>query len=307
MKKRARIICVFLAAALLAVCCPLEGLANQDYNEAETEVRTWNGFVYTCDWGFDGKKSEISLTILNYKGRKRELTIPKKIDGMKVGSVYSLSKAKNLRTLHIPNGVMFTSSALATAPKLKKITVSKSNRMYSVKNNALLNKKGSVLIDYPGGYSVLRVPGSVTRIGSSRLGYGLWGSRLKSVRWGKNLKVLGQYAFTENNKLETITINGNVHTVGEGAFKGCKKLKKAVLGKNVKRVGIWAFSGCDNLKSVYIYNKNCKIEANESMCEYGLEPDLIVSGKKTAIYGWKGSTAEKYAQKYGLTFKALKK
>ena len=84
-------------------------------------------------------------------------------------------------------------------------------------------------------------------------------------------------------------------------------MKKAVLGRNVKRVGIWAFSGCDNLKSVYIYNKNCKIEADESMCEYGLNPDLIVSGNKTTIYGWKGSTAEKYAQKYGLTFKVLQK
>ena len=286
MKQKIRAICIILSVMLAAACLPLKSSAMI------IDKRTWKGFVYTGLFDDESDKTEIQLEILNYKGTKREITIPTEIDGMRVTAVYSLSRAKNLRTLHIPNGVE-VHRALADAPKLKKITVSKSNRRYSVKNNALLNKKGNVLMGYPGGYSTLKVPDSVTKIGG-----GAYFSKFKKIKVGKNLKTIGYNAFLENNGLETLVLDKKVQYIGDCAFSDCKKLKKVVLGKSVRRVRFGAFNGCDKLKTIYIYNKNCKIDLNKDV-------DQAIPDGAT-IYGWKDSTAQKYAEKFHLQFVELK-
>ena len=286
MKQKIRTICIIVSVMLAAASLPLESQAMI------IDKRTWKGFVYTGLFDDETDKSEIQLQILNYKGTKREVTIPKEIDGMRVTAVYSLSRAKNLRTRHIPNGVE-VHRALADAPKLKKITVSKSNKRYSVKNNALLNKKGNVLLGYPGGYSTLKVPDSVTKIAG-----GAYFSKFKKIKVGKNLKTIGYNAFLENNNLETLVLDKKVQYIGDCAFRDCKKLKKVVLGKSVRRVRFGAFNGCDKLKTIYIYNKNCKIDLNKDV-------DQTIPNGAT-IYGWKDSTAQKYAEKFHLKFVELK-
>ncbi len=294
MKRKTRTVCVILAVMMVVTCLPLKSRAEM------IDTREWNGFVYT---GYEFEENEaqmegrpvdrsaIRLEILYYEGKEKELTIPTEIDGMKVTAIWSLSRAKNLRTLHIPDGVE-VHKALANAPKLKKITVSKSNKKYSVKNNALLNKKGTVLMSYPGGYSTLKMPDSVTKIAR-----GLYFSRFKKIKVGKNLKTIGREAFLENRGLETVVLDKKVQYIGDGAFADCKKLKKAVLGKRVTRIGYGAFADCGKLKSIYIYNKKCKI------CSSDNRKRTIPEG--TTVYGWKGSTAQKYAEKFHLKFVEL--
>ncbi len=295
MKQKTRIVCIMLAVMLAAACLPLESQAML------IDTREWNGFVYTgyefeeYEAEMEGRpvdKSAIRLEIIYYEGKERELTIPTEIDGMKVTAVWSLSRAKNLRTLHIPDGVEMH-KALADAPKLKKITVSKSNKRYSVKNNALLNKKGTVLMGYPGGYSTLKVPNCVTKIAGE-----FYLTRFKKIIAGKKLKTIGNNAFSENKGLETLVLDKKVQYIGDGAFGHCRKLRKVVLGKRVKRIGYAAFYGCDKLKSIYIYNKNCKICISK-------DEQTIPNG--VTVYGWKDSTAQKYAEKYHLKFVELKK
>lgn len=294
MKHGIRAICMFLATVFMVVLFPVDSHAEI------IDKRTWNGFVYT---GFGSEeymaemegrpvdKSVIRLEILNYVGDKKELTIPTKIDGMKVAEVVSLSRAKNLRTLHIPNGVK-VHWALARAPKLKKITVLPSNRRYSVKNNALLNKKGTTLMGYPGGCSTLKMPDSVERIGET-----FGGSRFRKIMFGKNVRKIGYMAFARSKEVKTLLVNGKIQSVGDKAFEYNRKLNKVVLGKNVKRIGYSAFKGCSKLKAIYIYNKKCRI--------YLAGEDYPTIPKRATVYGWKGSTAEKYAKKYGLKFKEI--
>ncbi len=266
--------------------------------ESKAEVigkRTWKGFVYT---GFpetpEEEKEDCCLTILNYTGNKKELTIPTEIKGMKVVNVSSLSKAKNLKTLHIPNGVEVR-YAIGDAPKLKKITVRKDNPEYSVKNNMLLNKKGTVLLGCPGGYTTLKVPNSVKRIDCECC----YKMKIKKIEYGKNLKKIGDTAFYKCNHLKEVTIDKNVQSIGRRTFAECANLKKVVLKKNVKKIGEGAFYNCNNLKEIYIYNKNCKIYINSYYASR-----VIPDG--TTIYGKKGSTAEQYAKKYKLKFVEIK-
>lgn len=262
--------------------------------ESNAEViskRTWKGFVYT---GFpecaDEKKEDCNITILNYTGNKKELTIPTEIKGMKVVQVMSLSKAKNLKILHIPNNVEVR-YALGEAPKLKKITIRKNNPKYSVKNNLLLNKKGTVLLACPGGYTTLKIPDSVVKVEDQSC----YKMKLKKIEFGKNVKKVGQIAFSWCNSLKEVTVNKNVKTVERNAFASCSGLEKVTLRKNVKNIEAGAFAECHNLKRIYIYNEKCKISTNRYYYERA-----IPNG--TTIYGKKNSTAEQYAKKFKLKF-----
>ena len=268
--------------------------------ESKAEIigkRTWNGFVYTgyqdAEYDDTMHKSTCHLTILNYKGTKTEVTIPTKIDGMRVTEVISLSKAKNLKILHIPNGVD-VHFALADAPKLKKITVRKDNKKYSAKNNALLNKKGTILMGYPGGYSIVKVPDCVTKINVQAF----YGSKFKSVKSGKKLKKIGDSAFSQNENIRSFVSGEKLELIGSSAFFRCKKLNKVILHKSVRTIEAGAFSGCDKLKAIYIYNPKCKIDTSTYYADRTI-PD------NTTIYGKKGSTAEKYAKQFHLKFKEL--
>ncbi|MDE6658728.1 MAG: fibronectin type III domain-containing protein, partial [Eubacterium sp.] len=65
------------------------------------------------------------------------------------------------------------------------------------------------------------------------------------------------------------------------------------LPDSVELISSFAFSGCTSLDSITILNKEARIIYNDTIPEY------------TTIKGYKGSTAEAYAQKYGNKFVAL--
>lgn len=249
--------------------------------------KTWNGYIYT---GFmpkddvDGDKSNYKITILNYKGSKTEITIPSKIEETKVTHVLSLSKAEKLTTLNIPEGIEYI--RIASAPSLKTVTVDKNNKKYAVKNNILVNKKGTVLFSCPGGVNNPKIPSSVTKINHQAF----MNFKQKKITLGKNVEVIDTYAFYKCTKLTTINFNKKLKTISSSAFEGCKSLKVVKLPKSVKKIGKFAFSKCTKLNKVFIYNKKCKINSIP---------------KKATIYGYKNSTAEKFAKKNGNTFKAI--
>lgn len=283
--KGVKVICCILMVIVMA-----SGITMENKAEDDTEGK-WNGFTYSGLYEEEFGTISHSRIVVSYEGGKRELTIPKKINGKRVVAVNSLYDAKNLRILHIPNGVD-VHYALTYARKLKKITISKNNKKYKVKNNALLNKKGTILLGYPGGLRTVKIPDSVIRIASQSCEY----ANIEKIRWGKNTKIIGRSAFSGNKRLKELVIDKKVEVIESDAFSNCRNLKKVVLGPSVKKVEDSVFSGCKKLKSIYIYNEDCEIE-------------IPIIGrtipKGATIYGKKGSTAEKYAQKFKMKFKSI--
>ena len=103
--------------------------------------------------------------------------------------------------------------------------------------------------------------------------------------------ITGQMFYGCNN-LESVTIGENVKNIDTSAFYGCSSLKEVVLPYNVSSIGSSAFANCKLLNTVTIYNRDCSI-SETSISIY------------STIYGFTGSSAERFAEEYGYGFVPL--
>ena len=158
-------------------------------------------------------------------------------------------------------------------------------------------------------------------------------STLKSVRFSKNLKTVGDAAFESTgltninlpNSLETIEdaafhetkltsvrIPPNVTTIGVNAFCGAP-IKNLVMSDGLKTIGSCAFSG-SKLTSVVVPQSvtsigSCAFDSETLTDITVLSTDCTLNvgfvPKNTTIWGYTGSSADAYAHKYGNLFMAL--
>ncbi|WP_019679087.1 leucine-rich repeat protein [Ruminococcus flavefaciens] len=140
-----------------------------------------------------------------------------------------------------------------------------------------------VIPDEVNGYPVVAVDDNVSMRSADR-------EKLVSVKFGKNIKTVGKAAFRAFEKLETVEFNDGLKEVKDDAFYGTL-LREVILPKSVSRVGKGAFYSMNKAAhrgNVAVYNRNC-ILAEESI-------------KNMTVAGYRGSTAEKYAENAKLTF-----
>ena len=114
---------------------------------------------------------------------------------------------------------------------------------------------------------------------------------LEEITLPKELTTIEERAFYGCECLKTITIPSNVTYIGEFAFCGCSSLVTITLPKSVANVGDFAFDDCTNLTHFKVLNKDCTLgEAAEF---------------NARVHGYSNSTAEDFADTYGLKFKAI--
>lgn len=285
MKFTVKIISLILAGALAA------SLFSASAGAEVLQKRVYRGFVYTGFMPEDdtsGDKSNYQLTITGYRGKAESISIPAQIGGQRVTGI-DLNN-KTVKSIEISNSV--TRVDISGLSNLKKITVSKTNGNFSVKNNLLLNKKGTRLIAAPCGLKRVRIPDSVKTIGHRAFS----NSRVKTAVFGRNVTYMGTYAFKNCKNLQTVKLNKRLRQISAGAFEGCKRIKNITLPKSVRKVGAAAFGGCKAI--VTVKNGSCAFEKSAS-------PSLRCFSKKTKIIAGRNSSAAKYAKKYNLKFKGI--
>ncbi len=118
---------------------------------------------------------------------------------------------------------------------------------------------------------------------------------LKTVKLPDSVSQIGRATFS-GTPITTIKIPKNLKVINSSVFASCRRLKAVDVPASVTKIGKGAFSGCKKLASIKIRNKNCRIYAAK------LQPTVP---KSTTIYGYRGSTAQKYAKKYGNKFRLL--
>ncbi len=138
----------------------------------------------------------------------------------------------------------------------------------------------------------INIPDSVKSIESSTF-YGC--TNLESIILSNALTNIGSFAFNSCTNLKSITIPDSVTNIGDHAFFDCESLKSMVIPNSVVNIGKGAFSSCDNMESMTILNPECEIGKD----------DIVPISSKVIIKGYKGSTAEDYANKGYYTFIAL--
>ena len=96
-------------------------------------------------------------------------------------------------------------------------------------------------------------------------------------------------AFNSCSSLQSIIIPDSVRTIDNYAFSVCSSLTSVTIPDSVTSIGEYAFTECSALESITILNPDCAI------CDNYFGRAL---SETAVIYGYLGSTAQAYAEKY---------
>ena len=113
-------------------------------------------------------------------------------------------------------------------------------------------------------------------------------------------KKLADKLFYGCSDLKEASIPGEVTEISPWMFGYCEKLKEIEIPANVTRIGQNALCGIGKPSKVTIVNRECVIEKDEKDPASALGWPTL-----TTVYGYKGSTAEKFAETYGYRFVPL--
>ena len=105
---------------------------------------------------------------------------------------------------------------------------------------------------------------------------------------------IGTEAFRYCNNLNSIKLSESITSIDEFMFWECTNLSTITIPNSVESIGNHAFADCKSLESITFKNPDCKIY-----------DDKTALSTTATIYGYAGSTAQEYAEKYNRTFIAL--
>ncbi len=241
------------------------------------DVDTGKAPVTARDEPVRGKEGHLSYKIKNGKATITscdesvcgELVIPDTINGYPVTGIgeYAFGYggppyAPQMTSVTIPASVVVIhADAFNYCTSLTRINVSDDNTEFMSEDGVLFNKARTELIRCPEGRSgSYTVPDGVTRIGFS--GHAYWEIDYSTARGvveqaydRRNMYYSGgpsSCAFTDCERLTSITIPDSVTSIGAQTFARCKSLTGITIPNGVTSIGIFTFSGCWSLKSITI-------------------------------------------------------
>ena len=136
--------------------------------------------------------------------------------------------------------ILFT--ALTVTSLLMILAFSSSAKEYTSGNFKYnVGSKSASLVEYTGKSTSVKIPSEVK---------------------GVPVTSIGEWAFSDNKTLKSITIPSTVTKIGEAAFNNCVSLSKVSLPKKLKKISASAFWYCTGLKQVFIYDKVTSIGKN---------------------------------------------
>lgn len=111
-------------------------------------------------------------------------------------------------------------------------------------------------------------------------------------------------AFANCSNLEEAEI-GNALFITDDVFRNCTSLTSISIPANVQYIGSYMLAGCTSLQSVVINNPKCRIYGGGYTISNSYDTDMEEYSFSGTIYGYTGSTAQTYAEKYGYNFVSL--
>lgn len=192
------------------------------------------GKVSNPDFEMDGS------TVRKYRGKSVNVVIP---DGVTAIKAKAFKGKKKVESVVISSSVTaIAASAFEGCDNLNSITVEEGNKKYRSVNNCVVDFKSKTLIL---GCNVSILPES----GIVKIGNGAFYNcdKLESVTIPCGVKAIGKSAFEGCTELKKVTFPEGLETVGERAFNECANLEAAVFCGGLKEIGETAFCNCENI------------------------------------------------------------
>lgn len=272
MKKRKKLLCLGLAAMLLASPMTEQNTQAQEVTDVQEVVESpaaedivpSTGSKTSGDWVYT-ELSDGTIEIYDYLGKSKHLVIPQKIKGKKVTSIDEVAFAFNdsLTSVQIPSGVKHIGYC------------------------AFANCKNLTSVKLP---TTLKSIGEEAFSGCSKL---------KNITIPAKVTKISDCAFNNCKSLTTIYLPYGVKSIGWEAFSGCSKLKRIYIPDSVTKIGSSAFDGCKNLTIYCGYSEKIfdYAEDNDLACIYAtyVAPDQVsckvkVQSGNTLVISWKGDS-----------------
>ncbi len=274
-----------------------ENHPNYDPNFKDVNKVTFNAFgsepIIVKNSGFSGCIAPCTVNEIVFNG---------------TGDIILGSRAfaiTNITDLNLPSNIKFEDGAcdVFSESKVKNVTIGCSmcesmfygcnyleNVTFTADND--INEIPKAAFELTVGLKKIEIPSSVKKIGDSAFDL----STVSEIKFNEGLETIGNSAFNTWGSFEKITLPSTVKSIGEECFNSYKPYL-IELNDGLERVGKQAFI-CK------FANQSVKIPA--SVTEIGEKAfGYSDSGKKAenfTIYGYRGTTAETYANENGFTF-----
>jgi len=211
-----------------------------DYTKTEAENGVKGGIK--DEYGVVYSKDGVRLLAC----KKKSITNYKIKEGTKIICDFAFSDCKKLKSIELPhNDIGIGAFAFENCTSLESFKITKNikylacnpfagcdiislegeNDQYVTLDDSLYSKDKKILISYNSYKSNNTILNTV--------------------------QTIGEYAFSENKTISSLTLTDNVSSIEEGAFYNCK-IKIIKLPKRLKHLGYRAFQGCTNLVSLSI-------------------------------------------------------
>lgn len=226
-KKYIFVIGALLLIAAIIVCATKSNAASKLRHTKEYKYQVSNGTV----------------TIVEYIGKKKKVTIPTKIKGKKVTTIAGRAfEKKNVTSVKVPDSVTkLKSFAFYQASKLKKVTLSKN-----------IKRIPDYCFSYCGKLESIQIPKKVNSVGAAFEGC----TGLKKISLPKTVTSLEYQTFYDCTSLKKVSMNSYMKKIGGKAFAGCKNLI-SIGNVTLDEVEFNAFDGCKKLESKITLSDKC--------------------------------------------------
>lgn len=161
------------------------------------------------------------------------ITIPNSVTKIEYAAFYRSA----ITLIAIPNSVISMEGRSFDSCPLNSVTIG--NSITTIEEQTFTNTKIANII----------IPDNVTSIGDNVFQNC---NELTSISLGNGLTSIGNFAFAQCSKLNSIVIPDNVTSIGVFAFQACIGLKSADLGDGLTSIPLALFSNCSALTNVVI-------------------------------------------------------
>ena len=280
---------------------------DEDGNEYDSEEELLASYPVSDGFSYD-VMDDGNVSIVYYSGSDKDVVIPDTIDGKKVTNLGAKALGTDyenspVETITIPESIEYISAEnpFFYCTSLKEIITDPGNKEYIAVDGVLYTKDKSTLICYPPkkegtSYTIdskttdigtsaifmtplkkITFPAGLTTIGRHGINSN---SELTSVDLSKTAVTdIGNFAFSDSEKLSEVKFPETLDTIGGGAFSNCKALEEVELPMGLLAIGQSAFA---NTGLTYIVIPSSVQEVG--YCAFGY--DIDDEGNETAIEGF---------------------